>query len=46
MAKWLECFTFVCNICSKFREDHDNYSEDKKFIGKYKNFDGNQVASS
>ena len=43
-TKCLECFTFACNIWSKFREDHDNYSEDKKFIGKCKNCDGNQVA--
>ena len=32
--KCLECFTFVCNICSKVREDHKNYSEEEKLIGK------------
>ena len=41
--KCLECFTFVCNICSKFREDHDIY-EEEKLIGKCENCDGNQVA--
>ena len=42
--KCLECFTFVCNICSKFREDHDIYNEEEKLIGKCENCDGNQVA--
>ena len=41
--KCLECFTFVCNICSKIREDHDIY-EEEKLIGKCENCDGNQVA--
>ena len=40
----LECFTFVCNICSKFKENHDIYNEEEKLIGKYENCDGNQVA--
>ena len=40
----LECFTFVCNICSKFREDHNIYNEEEKLIGKCENRDGNQVA--
>ena len=31
--KCLECFTFVCNICSKFREDHDIYNEEEKLAG-------------
>ena len=38
------CFTFVCNICSKFREDHDIYNEEEKLIGKCEKWDGNQVA--
>ena len=42
--KSLECFTFVCNICSKFREVHEIYNELEKLIGKCKNCDGNQVA--
>ena len=42
--KYLECFTFVCNICSKFREDHDIYNEEEKLIGKCENCDRNQVA--
>ena len=41
--KCLECFTFVCMICSKFREDHDKYSKEEKLIGKCENCDGNQV---
>ena len=46
MAKYkcLECFTFVCNICLKFREDHDIYNEAEKLTGKCENCDGNQVA--
>ena len=40
----LECFTFVWNICSKFREDHDIYNKEEKLIGKCENCDGNQVA--
>ena len=28
----LECFTFVCNICSKIREHHDKYREKEKLI--------------
>ena len=39
----LECFTFVCNIYSKFR-DHDIYNEEEKLIGKCENCDRNQVA--
>ena len=42
--KCLECFTFVCDICSKFREDHNIYNEEEKLIGKQENCDGNQVA--
>ena len=34
--KCLECFTFVCNICSKFREDHDIYNKEEKLTGKLK----------
>ena len=30
----LEYFTFVCNICSTFRDDHDVYNEEEKLIGK------------
>ena len=41
--KCLECFTFVCNICSKFREDHDIYNEEEKLTGKCENCDGNQI---
>ena len=41
--KCLECFTFVWNICSKYREDHGTYNEGKKLIGKCENCDGNQV---
>ena len=33
--KCLECFTFACNICSKFR-DHDIYNEEEKLTGKLK----------
>ena len=40
----LECFTFVWNICSKIREDHDIYDKEEKLIGKCENCDGNQVA--
>ena len=43
--KCLDCFTFVCNICSKFREDHDVYNEEEKLIGKCENCDGNLVAA-
>ena len=28
--KFLECFAFVCNICSKVREDHENNGEEAK----------------
>ena len=42
--KCLECFTFVCNISSKFREDHDIYKEEEKSSGKCENCDGSQVA--
>ena len=42
--KCLECFTFVCNICSKFREDHDICNKEEKLNGKCENCDGNQVA--
>ena len=42
--KCLECFTFVCNVCSKFREDHDIYHKEEKLIGRCENCDGNQVA--
>ena len=42
--KCLECFTFVCNICSKFKEDHDIYNDEEKLIGKCEDCDGNQVA--
>ena len=28
--KFLECFAFVCNICSKVREDHENNGEETK----------------
>ena len=42
--KCLECYTFVCNICSKFREDRDIYNEEEKWIGKCENCDGNQIA--
>ena len=38
------CFTFVCNICSKFREDHEIYNKEEKLIGKCENCGGNQVA--
>ena len=41
--KCLECFTFVCNICSKFSEDHDIHNEEEKSIGKCENCNGNQV---
>ena len=41
--KCLECFTFVCKICLKFR-DHGIYNEEEKLIGKCKNCNGNQVA--
>ena len=34
--KCLECFARKC------REDHDNYSEEEKLIGKCENCDGNQ----
>ena len=34
--KCLEWFTFVCNIFSEFREDHDIYKEEEKLIGKLK----------
>ena len=40
----LECFIFVCNICSKFWENHDNFSEEEKLVRKCENCDGNQVA--
>ena len=43
-CKCLECFIFICNICSKFREGRDIYSEEEKLVGKYENCDGNQVA--
>ena len=42
----LECFTFVWNICSKIREDHDIYNKEEKLIGKCENCDGNQVQSN
>ena len=42
--KCLKSFTFFCHICSKFRADHDIYNEEEKFIGKWENGDGNQVA--
>ena len=42
--KCLEWFNFVCNICSKFREDCDIYNKEEKLIGKYENCDRNQVA--
>ena len=32
----LECFTFVCNICSKIREHHDKYSEKEKLIHSFR----------
>ena len=38
----LEYFTFVCNICSTFRDDHDVYNKEEKLIGKWENCDGNQ----
>ena len=41
--KCLKCFTFVCNICSKFR-DQNIYNEEENLTGKYENCDGNQVA--
>ena len=41
--KYLECFTFICNTSSNFREDRDIYNEEEKLIGKYENCDGNQV---
>ena len=41
--KCLECFIFVCNICSKVGEDHENYNEKEKLIGKDEKCDGNQV---
>ena len=28
--KFLECFAFVCNICSKVREVHENIGEAAK----------------
>ena len=37
----LECFNFVCNICSKFTEDHDIYNKLEKLNGKCENCDGN-----
>ena len=37
--KFLECFTFVSNICSKVREDHENYSKEEKLTGKCENCD-------
>ena len=43
--KCLECFTFICNICSGFREDYDIYNKGEKLIGKCENRDGNQVAA-
>ena len=42
----LECFTFVCNICSKFRKAHDIYNEEEKLTGNCENCDGNQVESN
>ena len=42
-CKCLECFAFVCNICSKFGEDHKIHNEEEKLIGKCENCDGNQV---
>ena len=41
--KYLGCFTFVCNICSKVREDHKHYSEKEMSIEKCENCDGNQI---
>ena len=41
--KCLECFIFVCNICSKVGEDHENYNEKEKLIGKDEKCDVNQV---
>ena len=43
---FLNAFFFVCNICSKFRKDHDIYNEKEKLIGKCENCDGNQVESN
>ena len=42
--KCSEWFLFVCNTCTKFREDYDIYNEEEKLIGKYENCGGNQVA--
>ena len=31
------------SICSKVREDHENYSEEEQLIGKAENCDENQI---
>ena len=36
-------YKFSACFAEKFREDHDNYSEEEKLIGKCKNCDGNLV---
>ena len=38
--KCLECFSFICNVCSKVSEDHEKYSEEDKLIGKCEQCDG------
>ena len=39
--KCLKYFTFVCNICTKVREDRENYSKEEKLVEKSENCDGN-----
>ena len=36
-------YEFLACFAEKFREDHDNYSEEEKLIGNCKNCDGNLV---